>query len=208
MNDYHSELSDLPLRALALGVRALLNDDREWYSFPSIGNIRGYANRFLKNGILSADEAWRACLEGRAPADSLAFQVFENLGFDRYDLALSSLTQVTVRQSNFIKTYQEAIARSRTQACLPPALRNALPRPQLARLDNGKAVPEQPTDVLSPENAKIRLKSLYSELAKQKKAQEESALTQEDLALVEKRKAFLKRQAEHIVSDRGEYHGA
>jgi hypothetical protein len=206
MNDYYSELGDIPIRALALGIRALLNDDREWYQFPSIGNIRGYANQFIETGMLPADQAWRACLEGRAPADSLAFQVFENLGFDRFDIARMDFTQTSIRQSNFIKTYHESVSRMRAQASLPVALRKALPKPELLSIEQ-KDTPEENGDVLSPEDAKIRLRSLYSELDKQQKIKEEqSALLEEDVGL---RKAFLKRQAARLLNEEtGEPHGS
>jgi hypothetical protein len=212
MNDYYSELADIPPDTLALGIRALLNDNREWYHFPSIGNIRGYANTFTDSGILSADQAWRACLAGQAPADSLAFEIFNNLCLNRFDLARTSLEQVGFRQNTFIKSYQEALARLRSQEQLPRSVRQALAKPPREAIEtdgmlNGETVETSKNksdseDVISAEEAKTRLRDIYAELAKRKAEREQFA----DDATLKHRKTFLKRQAGRILVDGGEHH--
>lgn len=123
LEDYANELQDLPTEALLLGMRAVLNDAKERYCFPSIGEIRQAAVASTTAILPTSAEAWDSCLHGTAAKDGVAYQVFRQLGYDQAELGRMGYHEAGNCQGRYLTCYREAVARQATEAKFPPGVR-------------------------------------------------------------------------------------
>ena len=126
LEDYGRELQDLPVEALMFAVKAILNATREWYSFPSIGDIRGHANVCIAPQYPTPEEAWKSVMaEPETLTESphpLAVWVFRNLQLSRWDPKFTSEHGMVEKQKSFLWAYKDAVKREQEIDALPKEL--------------------------------------------------------------------------------------